>query len=139
MQHFRMDMVGPLLVVSGCPHRYVLSFIDRSTYWVEATPISSITATVDAETFMSTWFSTFGVPLYVTTDQGPLFKSDLYAELAKLLGFARLRTAPYHPQANGKIERYHRTLKASLAASPLPWIQALPVVLFSHHIMSFTS
>ena len=62
----------------------------------------------------------------------------MFAELADLLGFARLRTAPYHPQANGKIERYHRTLIASLAASPLPWIQALPVVLFSHHIIPYS-
>ena len=61
--------------------------------------------------------------------------SDLLAELFKLLGFARLRTALYHPQINGKIERYHRTLKASLAASHLIWIQALSVVHSSHHII----
>ena len=59
----------------------------------------------------------------------------MFAELAKLLSFARLRTAPYHSQANGKDERYHRTLKASLVASPLRSIQALQVVLFSHHII----
>ena len=119
-QHLHMEKVGPLPAMSDCPHRYILSFIDRSTNWVEATPISSITAPVVAETFMSTWFLRFGVPLYITTDQGPQFETYLFAEIAKLLGFARLRTAPYHPQANGKIERYHRTLKASLAASPLP-------------------
>ena len=130
-----MDIVGPLPAVSDCPQRYILSVIDRSTNWVEATPISSITAIVVAETFMSTLLSRFGVPLYITIDQGPQIESDLFAELAKLLGFARLRTAPYRPQANGMIERYHKTLKASLAASPLPWIQALPVVLFSHHII----
>ena len=88
-----------------------------------------------AETFILTWFSRFGVPLYITTNQGPQFESNLFAELAKLLGFAHMRSAPYHPQANGNIERYHRTLKASLAASHLPWIQALPVVLPSHHII----
>ena len=99
-QHLHLDIVGPLPAVYDCPHRYILLFIDRSTNWVEATPISSITATVVAETFMSTWFSRSGVPLCITTDQGPQFESDLFAELAKLLGFARLRSAPYHPQAN---------------------------------------
>ena len=56
----------------------------------------------------------------------------MFAELSKLLGFARLRAATYHPQVSGKYERSHRYLKASLAASPLPWTQASPVVLFSH-------
>ena len=62
-QHLHMDIVGPLPAVSDCPHMYILSFIDRSTNWVAATPISSIIATLVAETFMSSCFLRFGVPL----------------------------------------------------------------------------
>ena len=53
IQHLHTDLVGPLFGVSDCPHRYILPLIDRSTIWVEALPISPITATVDDETFMS--------------------------------------------------------------------------------------
>ena len=82
---FGLDIVGPLPAVSNCPNRYILSSIDRSTNWIEATPFSSITAEVVAETFISPWFSQFGVPLYITTYQGRQFESDFFAELSKLL------------------------------------------------------
>ena len=134
-QHLRLDIVGPLPTVSNCPNRGFLSYIDRFRNWIQATPISSITAEVVAETFKSTWFLRFGVPRYITTDQIRQFESDLFAELSKKLGFARFRTTLYHPQANGKIERYLRSLKVSLAASPLPWTLALPVILFSQKIL----
>ena len=102
--NLHLDIVGPLLAVSNCPNRYILFFIGRSTTWIKTPPISSITAEVVAETFISTWFSRFGVPLYITADQGRQFESDLFAELSKLLGLTGLRTKPCHPQANGKIE-----------------------------------
>lgn len=49
-----------------------------------------------------------------------------------LLGIHRYRTASYHPQANGTVERFHRQPKSSLAASVLreDWSLALPLVLF---------
>ena len=134
--HVHMDIVGPLPPVSGSPHRYIVTFIDRGTNWVEAEPIDSITAEVVAFAFIRGWFSRFGVPLYLTTDRGSQFESELFSELSKILGFVRLRTTSYHPQANGKIERYHRVLKSSLMASQQSWIDALPIVVFGHRITS---
>jgi cleavage and polyadenylation specificity factor subunit 1 len=112
--HVHMDIVGPLKPVDDSINRFIISFIDRATNWVEATPVSSITAKEVAKTFISTWFSRFGTPLYLTTDRGSQFESELFHELSTSLGFTRLRTTAYHPQSNGKIERYHRTMKASI-------------------------
>ena len=133
-EHVHMDIVGPLPAVADSSFRYIVTFIDRATNWIETIPTEGITAEKVAEIFINSWFSRFGVPLFLSTDRGPQFESELFSELSKALGFVRLRTTAYHPQSNGKIERYHRTLKAALIASGLPWTNALPVVTFAHRI-----
>lgn len=130
-----IDIVGPLPPTRektdgfNRPERYILTCIDRTTKWIEAIPLSDITAQTVAKAFFSTWISRFGVPLYVVTDRGAQFESELFAELSKITGFHRLRTTSYHPQSNGMVERLHRTLKAAIMARKESWIEALPVVL----------
>jgi hypothetical protein len=132
--HIHMDIVGPL-PPGDYPERYLVTFIDRGTNWVEADPVSTITASEIAASFLRTWFARFGVPSTLTTDRGTQFESELFAELSKLIGFHRLRTTSYHPQANGKIERFHRTLKACLRSRSESWKDALPIVLLSYRII----
>jgi cleavage and polyadenylation specificity factor subunit 1 len=88
-----------------------------------------ITAATVAVTFMEMWVSRFGVPLYVVTDRGSQFESELFKELSTLVGFCRLRTTAFHAQANGMIERQHRVLKNSIVARKQNWLRALPIVL----------
>ena len=128
--HVHMDIVGPLPAINNSPFRYLVNFIDRSTNWIEAHPVHSITAEEVCHAFLTSWFSHFGVPLYITTDRGTQFESQLFAQLSQTLGFCRLRTISYHPQSNGKVEQFHRTLKTALMSSKTDWIAALPVVFF---------
>ena len=128
--HVHMDIVGPLPAINNSPFRYLVTFVDRSTNWIGAHPVHSITAEEVCHAFLTSWFSRFGVPLYITTDRGTQFESQLFAQLSQTLGFCRLRTTSYHPQSNGKVERFHRILKAALMSSKTDWIAALPVVLF---------
>ena len=130
-----IDIVGPLppCTISGESYpsnqRYILTCIDRATRWIEAIPLTEITAASVAHAFLTTWVSRFGVPLYVVTDRGRQFESELFKELSSLIGFHRLRTTSYHPQSNGIIERCHRTLKTAIMARKQDWLTALPVVL----------
>lgn len=130
-----IDLVGPLPPQSmpghpfANPMRFVLTCVDRASRWVEACPLAEITAEAVARAFVETWVSRFGVPLYIVSDRGAQFEADLFRCLAAAIGFHRLRTAAYRPQANGMVERRHRVLKTSIMARRQDWLSALPVVL----------
>jgi transposase InsO family protein len=47
----------------------------------------------------------------VITDNGPQFISRDFKEFIRIAGMTHVKTSPYYPQSNGKIERYHRTIK----------------------------
>ena len=59
-------------------------------------------------------FSRHGIPREILTDQGINFTSSLLQELYKMLGVTSLRTMPYHPQTDGLVERFNKTLKQML-------------------------
>lgn len=129
--HVHIDIVGPLPSSRG--YSYLLTCVDRYTRWLEAIPIVDQTAESVARAFFENWVARFGTPLYLVTDQGRNFLSSLFKEVANILGIELRNTTAYHPQANGLIERQHRTLKASLMCkiddSSTSWSLELPAVL----------
>ncbi|CAC5387126.1 unnamed protein product [Mytilus coruscus] len=57
---------------------------------------------------------TVGIPKTILTDQGSNFTSELLKQLHNFLKVRGITTSPYHPEANGKIERFNGTLKSML-------------------------
>lgn len=127
--HVHLDIVGPLKPSNG--HEYLVTMIDRETRWPECIPTKSITAEAVADIFIRHWVSRFGAPARLTTDQGRQFESRLFKEMTRRLGIGKIRTTAYHPCSKGKIERWHRTLKAAIMAysNSNNWFSFLPMIL----------
>jgi transposase InsO family protein len=47
----------------------------------------------------------------IISDNGKQFVSRDFKELIRIHGMTHVRTSPYYPQSNGKIERWHKTIK----------------------------
>ncbi|UYV82299.1 hypothetical protein LAZ67_21001652 [Cordylochernes scorpioides] len=123
-----IDLIGPF--PPSNVYVYCLTCIDRFTGWIEAIPIRNETAETVARAFYEGWITRFGVPYEVITDQGRQFTSELFKTLATLCGVKLKHTTAYHPQSNGKIERFHRTLKAAIRAhNSNKWTESIPTVL----------
>lgn len=48
----------------------------------------------------------------IISDNGPQFVARDFKSFIRLTGMSHVRTSPYYPQSNGKIERWHKSLKA---------------------------
>jgi putative transposase len=56
----------------------------------------------------------------IISDNGPQFIAKDFKEFIRLCGMTHVRTSPYYPQSNGKIERWHRTLKGDCIRTQTP-------------------
>ena len=81
--------------------------------------------------FISSWVSRFGVPATLTSDRGAQFTSSVWAGVCQFLGISISQTTSFHPQSNGMIECFHRSLKSSLRArvADSDWVSHLPLVI----------
>lgn len=127
-EHVHVDLVGPLPPSEG--FRYCLTCVDRFSKWPEAFPLVEISAETVARTFYAGWISRFGPPLRLTTDQGTQFEASLFRAMTNFLGTEKHHTTPFHPAANGQVERFHRQLKAAIRAHGSDqWTTVLPTIL----------
>ena len=114
MQRVATDILGPLPETQS-GNSYVLVVADYFTRWVEAFPIRNQEATTVAKKLVEEVFCRFSPPEQLHSDQGRQFESFLVAEVCRLLGIQKTRTTAYHPQSDGLVERWNRTLLHNLS------------------------
>ncbi|GBM14136.1 hypothetical protein AVEN_60966-1 [Araneus ventricosus] len=104
--------------------------IDRFPRLPEAIPIADMQTKTICRAIFHTWISRFGCSSIITADQGSQMRSSSYREFSEMLGANRIRTAAYHPIANGIVERFHPHLKSSIKThESAQWSEILSIVL----------
>jgi putative transposase len=56
----------------------------------------------------------------IISDNGPQFISKDFKEFIRISGMTHVKTSPYYPQSNGKLERYHKTIKSTCIRANTP-------------------
>lgn len=126
--HLHVDFVGPLTTATS-GYRYMLTIVDRYSRYPMAVPVTSTSAQTAINAIVDKWFAVFGLPLSITTDQGPAFRSGTFGDFMKKFNIEWKPSSTYHPQSNGLVERFHRRLKEALTAVNHSWTKDLPWIL----------
>ena len=128
-----LDCVGPLpKTKSG--HRFLLTIMCAATRYPEAFPLRSLKAKPVVKALIR-FFSIFGLPKVIQTDQGSNFLSRLFKQVLEQLSIKHCTSSAYHPQSQGALERFHQTLKSMFRTycfdSAREWDDGLPLLLFA--------
>ena len=89
---------------------------DLFSRYVWAVPIKNETAKTIAKIILEEWVLRFGPPERFLTDRAKAFLGEVIQEICCLLGIPKIFTSPYHPQTDGFVERFNRTLTQDVLA-----------------------
>ena len=91
---------------------YLCSLLDGCSRYLVHWEIRESMTEQDVETIVQRAREKFpGAKPRIISDNGPQFIAKDFKEFIRIAGMTHVRTSPYYPQSNGKLERFHRTIK----------------------------
>jgi transposase InsO family protein len=100
---------------------YLISVLDGCSRYIVHWELRESMKEADVEVVLQRAREAFpGVRPRIISDNGPQFVARDFKEFIRLSGMTHVRTSPYYPQSNGKIERWHGTLKRDCLRPSVP-------------------
>ena len=117
MELIHIDYVGMEVTIAAKEKpvvKNVLVVVDYFTRYVQAFVMKNHMARTTARVLYNNYFSVFGFPQCLMSDQGTEFCVNVIAAMCSLLGIEKIWTMPYHPQMNGSTKRVQETLQCMI-------------------------
>jgi hypothetical protein len=132
-----MDIVGPLPMTKR-GNKYIVVATEYLTKWPEARAIPDAKASSVVSFFYEDIICRHGCPKEILTDRGTHFVNEMLDSLCDELGVKHRLSTAYHPQTNGLVERFNRTLCEALAKfsneNQDDWDIYVPSALFAYRV-----
>ena len=110
-----MDLVGPISPQTSKGNKYVLTVIDMLTGYTIVVAIPDKRAQTVCQAYRDHVYCTFGGSSRILTDNGTEFRSKEMKQICDELEIKQVFSPVYTPQANGRLEGWHRFLKSCIA------------------------
>ena len=100
---------------------YLCTLLDGCSRYVVHWEIKESMTEADVEIIVQRAREKFpGVTPRIISDNGPQFIAKDFKEFIRICGMTHVRTSPYYPQSNGKLERWHRSVKSECIRPSTP-------------------
>ena len=115
MEFIAMDLIGEFHPASSKGNRFALTAVCMLTGFTFCIPLKTKHAKDVIKAYINHICCTFGPSRKILTDNGTEFKNKLWTEVFEKLKTEQKFTPIYSPQCNGRIEGFHKFLKATIA------------------------
>ena len=110
-----IDFIGPFPIpTKRTGPRYIITVVEYVTKWVEEEPIDTCSSEIAAKFIYKNIITRFGCPITLISDQGSHFINKTIKALTYQFKIDHRRSTTYHPQLNGAIEAFNKTLTRGL-------------------------
>ncbi|GAU44863.1 hypothetical protein TSUD_329190 [Trifolium subterraneum] len=108
-----VDILGPFSI-SSAQAKWIVVAVDYFTKWVEAEPVSGISADQVIKFYRKKIICRFGLPKYIVSDNDTQFASEKVVEYCRGKGIQNTFISVEHPQANGQAESANKVILTAL-------------------------
>lgn len=107
-------MHGPTLILQGRSRKtYLVSLLDDASRLVAHSAFCLAEGALEIEGVLKQALLKRGIPLKLVVDNGAAYRAATLQGICARVGIALIHCRPYAPEGEGKLERFHRTFRAS--------------------------